>query len=270
MNSPAATPATILQKDTAPEPKGIQTSGAGSADSDGSVQYSSFSDASFSGQGKSGQQSGSGSADNPAGAKAFASSLAASQAPDPAGNLLTAHAPTIPANHTITSTTPPNPSSSTPPGTTLSAWQNYDGGAGKIVRSAAISESATGAEMHVELRSGTLGPMDVHAMLREGSVGAEIHVQGQEAHSLLSAGLPSLERALGERNLRVESVAVYQDHAGGGMSGGEKQDSHGGSSPSPQRQVMPWDAPPLPHSGTKSSLEGEESPDPAAGLSVRA
>ena len=124
--------------------------------------------------------------------------------------------------------------------------------------------------MHVELRSGALGPLEVHAVLHEGSVGAEIHVQGQEAHTLLAAGLPSLERALGERNLRVENIAVYQDQAGGGMSGGERQDPQSGSSPSPQHQVLPWDSPPQPRSAASGSSEDEELANPAAGLSVRA
>ncbi len=128
----------------------------------------------------------------------------------------------------------------------LSAWQNYDGGAGSIVRSAALSNSANGAEMHVEFRSGNLGPMEVRTVVNAGSVGAEIHVQGQEAHTLLAAGLPSLERALGERNLRVENISVYQDHPGSGMSGGEKQNPQSGSHPSEQQQVLAWDR--LPHS----------------------
>jgi hypothetical protein len=124
--------------------------------------------------------------------------------------------------------------------------------------------------MHVEFRSGALGPLEVHAVVNAGSVGAEIHVQGQEAHTLLAAGLPSLERALGERNLRVENIAVYQDHAGGGMSGGEKQDQQPGSSPSPQRQVLPWDSPPQSSSAPSGPFENEELANPAAGLSIQA
>jgi len=160
-------------------------------------------------------------------------------------------------------------SSSGQASTTLPAWQNYDGGPGKIVRSASLNESANGAEMHVELRSGPLGPMEVHAVVNEGTVGAEIHVQGQAAHTLLAAGLPSLERALGERNLRVENIALYRD-ATGGMSGGEEQNQHSGSSPTPHGQALAWDSSPEPSSTTSSSLDEEDSADPASGLSVRA
>jgi flagellar hook-length control protein FliK len=124
--------------------------------------------------------------------------------------------------------------------------------------------------MHVELRSGPLGPLEVHAVVREGSVGAEIHVQGQEAHTLLAAGLPSLERALADRNLRVENIAVYQNHAGGGMGGNERQNPQSGSSPSPHHPALLRGNPPQHRENAGSSLEGEESPNPACGLSVRA
>jgi len=124
--------------------------------------------------------------------------------------------------------------------------------------------------MHVELRTGALGPLELHAVVHEGSVGAEIHVQGQEAHTLLAAGLPSLERALGERNLRVENISVYHDQSGGGASGGGKQDSHSGSPPSPQRQALPWDRPPQVSESAIGSLEDNELANPVAGLSVQA
>ena len=270
-NSQSGTPATASQKDVVSEARGIQTSGTVYASSGETAGNSSLSDSSANGQGKSGQQSGPGSGDSPSGIKPSASGIANSPVVDSSANLLTAHTPTLPANHTIASAPHTLPSaSSNQPSATLSAWQNYDGGTGKIVRSASINDSAGGAEMHVELRSGALGPLEVHAVVREGSVGAEIHVQGQEAHTLLSAGLPSLERALGERNLRVENIAVYQDHAGGGMTGGERQGQHSDSSPSQQHQVLPWDSPPQSRTAAGSSLEGEELASTAAGLSVRA
>ena len=268
-NSQPAAPATTTQKDAPPEANSVRPSSPIFADAGGSAPHANLPNASTSGQGKSGQQSGSAVGDNQADIRTFAPSPANNPAPDPTGNLLTAHAPSVPASHASASApqTAPSPSQ---PTTTLSAWQNYDGGAGKIVRSASLSDSATGVEMHVELRTGALGPLDVHAVVHEGAVGAEIHVQGQEAHTLLAAGLPSLERALGERNLRVDSINVYHDHVGGGMSGGEKQDSQSGSSPSPQRQVSPWDNPPQARNTASGSAEDEELINPAPGLSVQA
>jgi flagellar hook-length control protein FliK len=115
-----------------------------------------------------------------------------------------------------------------------------------------------------------MGPIEIHTVVRDGSVGAEIHVPGQEAHTLLAAGLPSLERALTDRNLRVENIAVYRDHTGGGMSGGGRQDSPSDSSPSPHHQALPWDNLPQPRSTARGSRAGEESANTAAGLSVHA
>ena len=268
-NSQAGNPATVLQKDAAPEATGIQPSGTAYTNAGGSESHANLADPSTSGQGKSGQQNGQTSGDNPANVITIAPNIAANSAADPPINLLPGHAPSVPSTHANT-TTPQAMASSNEPPTTLSAWQNYDGGAGKIVRSASLSDSANGAEMHVELRTGALGPLELRAVVHEGSVGAEIHVQGQEAHTLLAAGLPSLERALGERNLRVENISVYQDQTGGGASGGGKQDPHSGSSPSSQPQVLPWDSPPKAGNPASSSSEDDELANPAPGLSVRA
>ena len=257
------------QKATAPEFSGAQTASAVYGGPDGTPAYAGLSEASSSGQGKSGQQSESRPGEKPATVITSAPTSANTPVPDSTTNLLAAHAPSVPTNHTIASP-PPTPSSSSHPATTLAAWQSYEGGAGKIVRSAELTDSANGAEMHVELRAGNLGALEVHTVVREGSVGAEIHVQGQEAHTLLSAGLPSLERALSERNLRVENIGVYQDQTGGGMSGGEKHDQQPGSSPSPPRQTLPWDDPPPTSNPVTGSVEDDESTNPAAGLSVQA
>jgi len=191
------------RNDTAPEATAIQSSGTAYTNSGETGAHANLSDASTSGQGKSGQQSGTALGGNPAIVIPNAPGNTTPPAADSTTNLLAPHASSVPISHANASApqTSPPPSQ---PSATLSAWQNYDGGAGSIVRSASLSGSVNGAEMHVELRSGALGPLEVHAVMHEGSLGAEIHVQGQEAHTLLAAGLPSLERALGERNLRVD------------------------------------------------------------------
>jgi Flagellar hook-length control protein FliK len=237
-NSPTAAPGITLQNDVTQGSNAAQSSVFAAAGSTASNSHGNAFDTSTGSQGKSGRQNAPGSGDGPA--TTFIHGIAISPGPDPAGSLLTAHTPSIPASHTITSTPPEPPSSSAAQhSTTLSAWQNYDGGAGRIVRSASLTESASGAEMHVELRSGPMGPIEVHTVVHDGSVGAEIHVQGPEAHSLLAAGLPSLERALTDRNLRVENIAVYQDHTGGGIGGGGRQDSSSDSPPSPHQPALP-------------------------------
>jgi hypothetical protein len=262
-------PAATSQRGTAPEVAGIQSGSSVSAGADADSAYANLSQASSSGPGKSGQQNGPKSGEQAVSVAASTSAVANNPPPDATTNLLAAHAPSVPANH-ASAPAPQVPASSSQPATTLSAWQNYDGGAGKIVRSASLSDSANGAEMHVELRAGNLGALEVHTVVHEGSVGAEIHVQGQEAHTLLAAGLPSLERALGERNLRVENISVYQDQTGGGMTGGEKHQQQPGSSPSPPRQSLTWDSPPQPGDPVTGSAEDDEIPKLVAGLSVRA
>jgi hypothetical protein len=259
MNSPQKTGGASESNENQPDVKATASSAESSASA-------SASDASAAGEDKSGQQSGTGPENNPP--TPAVHSIAGSPVPDPAGNLLTTHMPAIPVGHDIPST-PPMPPASTQPASTLSAWQNYDGGAGKIVRSASLTESAGGVEMNVELRSGPLGPLEIHTTVREGSVGAEIHVQGQEAHSILSAGLPSLERALTDRNLRVENIAVYQNQSGGGMSDGQHQGTQSGSHAARQ-QAMPWNAPLQPSHNATDVGAIENSTDTASGLSVRA
>jgi len=260
--------ATILPKGEVQGPSGIQSSSAANANSGESGGHATLSDASTNSQGKPVQPSGQAPTGNPPNLVPTPPNIANIPAPGPASNLLVPHVPTAPATPANLSAPPSLPPSQPP--SALSAWQNYDGGAGSIVRSASLTGEANGGEMHVEFRSGTLGPMEVHAVMHEGSLGAEIHVQGQEAHTLLAAGLPSLERALGERNLRVDNIAVYQDQAGGGAGGGGKQDTHSGSSPSPHRQFSPWDNPPEGGKTARDSAEDEELDNPAIGLSVQA
>jgi flagellar hook-length control protein FliK len=265
-NPQSTIPAAPLAQDAAASATVISASGAMRANSSDGGVHTSVADSSTGG-GKPSQQNGQTSGDNLTSAAPIAPSTAINTAPDPAANLLGVHAPAATATHANTTTAPATPAPSAP-ATTLSAWQNYDGGAGSLVRSASLSGSANSAEMHVEFRSGVLGPLEVHTVMHDGAVGAEIHVQGQEAHTLLSAGLPSLERALGERNVRVENIAVYQDQAGGGMSGGGKQDSD--SSPAPQQQSLPWNSPTQATPAADGSVQDEDSANPAAGLSVRA
>ena len=228
-----------------------------------------LSDQATGGQGNSGQPGGSSSSKNSAPVMPFSSIPANPVTVDPGTNLLTSHAPEIPASHHNLSTAPAIPAGSTQQSAMLGAWQNYEGGTGKVVRSAWLGESVNGAEMHVELRSSSLGPVEVHAVVHDGSVGAEIRVEGHEAHAILAAGLPSLERALGERDLRVGNIAVYQNHGGAGMGEGGRQNPHSDSPPTPQHQVANFDTP-AQTSRPTSSAETENLANPAAGLNVRA
>ncbi len=246
-----------------------QFSGAAPANSSGGASSPSSGDSPAAGQSKSGQQNASSPAESPVTVTASTPATSVSPATGASTNPLMVAPPNVPMNHAGLST-PQTPQAPAQPPANLSAWQNYDGGPGKIVQSAALNNSATGAEMRVELRTSPLGPLEVHTVVHDGSVGAEIRVQGPEAHTLLTTGLPSLERALGQQNLRVENLSVYQDPSGGGTSTGGGQDAHTGSHPSMQRQTLPWGSSPQPSIPSSGSLEEEELTIPATGLSIRA
>ncbi len=246
-----------------------QSSGATPDNSSDAASSSSSGDSPAAGQSKTGQQYASSSAGNPLAVIASTPATSVSPATGASTNPLMVSPPYVPTNHAGVST-PQTPQTPAQPPANLSAWQNYDGGPGKIVQSASLNNSVAGGEMHLELRTSPLGPLEIHTVVHDGSVGAEIHVQGPEAHTLLTAGLPSLERALGQQNLRVQNLSVYQDASGGGMGTGGGQDPQSGSHPSMQRQTLPWDSSPQPSIPSSGSLEEEELTIPATGLSIRA
>jgi hypothetical protein len=268
-SSPLAATGTGLQKEAAAEANTEQPSSASPSTTSGATANVNLSDQATNDEEKQGQQRGPSTDETSTANKPFSSELSSPATLGSTTNLLTPQASESPASHPNTSTPQPPPPAGQPPAT-LAAWQNYEGSAGGIVRSARLSDDAGGAEMHVELRSGILGPLEVHAVLREGSVGAEIRVEGGEAHTLLAAGLPSLERALGDRNLRVENLAIYQNHSGDGMSGGEKQDPHSNSAYSPQREVVHGETLSQPNRLPRDTVEIGELGNPVVGLSVHA
>lgn len=188
-------------------------------------------------------------------------------APNPSPNAASGNLPVYPESATPAH---PGPASLRPPqaqpSTSLPAWQNYDGGAGNVVRSAALSGSGGVAEIRVDLASGPLGPVQLHTVLRDGSVGAEIHVQDQAAHSLLSAGMPSLERSLQDRNLHVQNLAVLQNNVEGGMGGFNPKNS---DSP-PHNPARNWNNRFEDGPATATELAGLEFEPTAGGLSVQA
>jgi hypothetical protein len=54
------------------------------------------------------------------------------------------------------------------------------------------------------------------------------------------------------------------------MNGGEEHNPHSGSSPSPQRQVLPWETSSQRGNLVGSTVEMDEVLNPVVGLSVRA
>jgi flagellar hook-length control protein FliK len=88
--------------------------------------------------------------------------------------------------------------------------------------------------MQVKLRTEALGPIDVHTVVKGSDIGASIRVEAHDAQVMLANELSQLERALNERNLRVEHLDVLQGSVSGGQSNGAGPGNSGGS-PSERR-----------------------------------
>jgi hypothetical protein len=113
--------------------------------------------------------------------------------------------------------------------------EGYQANAETVVRSARFTQQAGNAEMQVRLRSEALGPIDVHTIVKGSDIGASIRVEAHDTQVMLANQLSQLERALSERNLRVEHLDVLQGSVSGGTPEGTGSDnSHG--SPSEPRQ----------------------------------
>jgi flagellar hook-length control protein FliK len=104
-----------------------------------------------------------------------------------------------------------------------------------LVRSARFTQQAGNAEMQVRLRSETLGPIDVHTVVKGSDIGASIRVEARDTQVMLANELSQLERALNERSLRVEHLDVLQGSVSGDRSNGSGP-GHSHGSPSQPRQ----------------------------------
>jgi flagellar hook-length control protein FliK len=266
-SSPAPSPETNPQTKPTAEPAASPVTGV-STNAAGGAPLASSPDAGANGQSKSVPPSAQVSASNLPPTPNPVTSTVTTAVADPSAGLA-ASQPTNPTPGYTGNTTPQSAPSSSQPSATLTAWQGYEGGAGSLVRSAQLNQISSGSEMHVELHSVSLGNVEVRAVVNENTVGAEIHVQGEAAHTLLAAGLPALEHALGERNMRVQNISLYQD-AAGGMSGGENPNQHSGSYPTPHSQAPAWSSSPPSSDAPSASWEEQDSDTPATGLSVRA
>jgi hypothetical protein len=121
----------------------------------------------------------------------------------------------------------PNATASGEAGKTNSVVETQGMHIGRIVNSARLSEQMGQAEMQVKLQSDALGSISLHATLHDNQVGAAIRVEGHETHAILAAELPALERALSEKNLRVESISI--------LPGSVSSETHQGPSRDPSQ-----------------------------------
>ena len=78
-----------------------------------------------------------------------------------------------------------------------------------VVRAVRMFERDGQAEMHIGVRSETLGTIDVKTTVHDGSVGVSIGVERHEVRSALVSELPGLENTLRERDLRLGEVKFH-------------------------------------------------------------
>ena len=93
------------------------------------------------------------------------------------------------------------------------ALQNWDAirqQLGQIVSSAHLAEAMGQSELQVDMKSDSLGPVSVRAILNNGQIGAEIQVSNHDARAVLTEGLHTLEKTLGEKGLQVVNLDVSQ------------------------------------------------------------
>ena len=263
-----APPAAPLPKDAAPESSGVQGGGAVYASSSGSSGSASLTDSLTTGQGKSGQQNGTASGGASAGVATPTPSLVNSPATDPTVNLVAAHAPSVPLGPDATPA-PPVPAPSPHAAAALSAWQNYDGGAGSIVRSATLSGSANGAEMHVELRTGALGPVKSMRSSMAGWWEREFMFRVRKP-TPVAAGLPARSNARWEMQPACgEHFRLPGSPGGAGWSGGEKKDQRLGSPLPGSNRLCRGRGCRTRAARPVGAIENEELANPGSGLSVR-
>jgi len=115
------------------------------------------------------------------------------------------------ANSANVATPGPGPSNTA----ALSHWQ-----AASVVN--ALS-AAPGQQVQLAVHSDGLGTVQLHATMRDNVLGATLSVDRPEAHTLLSAGLPGLERDLSARQVQVGTLQLQQQAAGNAGSGGGSQ-----------------------------------------------
>ncbi|MBI1749401.1 MAG: flagellar hook-length control protein FliK [Acidobacteria bacterium] len=100
----------------------------------------------------------------------------------------------------------------------LSTWHSTHSNATRLVESARLIERLAESEMHINLRTAELGPVELRAVMRENSLVASINVERSDVRALLVGEMPALERALGDQNLRVDKLDIFDGSLGSAMS----------------------------------------------------
>lgn len=120
----------------------------------------------------------------------------------------------------------------------LRAWNAGEGLQAQVTSSVQLLEKLGRSEMNIALQAEALGAVQVHAHVSGDQVGASITVDRHDVHALLASDLPSLHQALGDRQLRFDSISLQHSTllgagAGAGDNAARQQSQQGGSSPTP-------------------------------------
>jgi flagellar hook-length control protein FliK len=124
------------------------------------------------------------------------------------------------------------------------------------VQSARVLERVGQSEMRVGVNTASFGNVELHATLNQDQVGASIATSHLELHAAMMAEMPSLQRAMEQHHLRLDSLDLNA-RAGSEDSGGA-----GGHQPRSQ----PGTQSAYRFSGAGGPLPPPDSPAPPGGM----
>ena len=111
---------------------------------------------------------------------------------------------------------------------------------GQIVSSARLLDQLKRVEMQIAFRTEVFGSVQLRTMIRNGQIGATIGVEKGEAQALLTSELPALERALAQRDLRVDEISIFQQSAAGDTGFSHGSEARPDTDPQRRQQAAAW------------------------------
>jgi len=111
------------------------------------------------------------------------------------------------------------------------ALQNWDSVMERLaqnVSSAHLTDAMGQSEIQVDMKSESWGPVSVRATLSNGQVGAEIQVSDRDAHAVLTEGIHTLEKSLGENGIQLSNLDISHGLGYGHSQSHSQQQKHAG------------------------------------------
>ena len=141
---------------------------------------------------------------------------------------------------------------------------------GQIVSSARLLDQLKRVEMQIAFRTEVFGSVQLRTMIRNGQIGATIGVEKGEAQALLTSELPALERALAQRDLRVDNISIFQQSAAGDTGFSHGSEARSDTYPHRRQQAAAWSLEAEFEDSTELSVELYGAAGSPTRLSVRA